>query len=229
MGDELERFHDELQQYGERWRATVPPARIPGEDWDSRQPHRWRLLVPGAAAAAILVVVVGVALVADRSNDGQSLSDTKPTATTTPAQTVTPTPVAPGDVVPWEPLDPTGVRLGAGGIDGQLEATNDPAPGEQLRFVVTLTAREGDVSLAQCPDYSIVERWSWDDFSVAKFALNCAAVPNRDSAGAPYLPDGVPVKFEMRGSGPGLDGGPETATWKLKAPGGPSLPIPLAG
>ena len=83
------------------------------------------------------------------------------------------------------------------------------------------------MSLDRCPDYSIVERWSWDDFSVARFALNCAAVPHRDAGGAPYLPEGVPVPFEMRASTPGPDGGPEATTWELEARGGPSLPIPL--
>lgn len=229
MGDEFERVHEELKQYGERWRATVPSAPIRDANRHSLPGHRWRLLVPGAAAAAILVVVAGVALGTGLSKDGRHLSDTGPTPTTTPAQTGTPTPIALGKVVPWEPLDPTGTRAAAGGIAGHLEVTNDPAPGEQLTFMVTLTARWRDVSLVRCPDYSIVDRWSWDDVGVATFALNCAAVPYRDSAGAPHLPEGVPVTFEMRGSGPGPDGGPEKATWKLKAPGGPSLPIPLAG
>ena len=158
MNEGPDRLHEEFEQYGARWRATVPPARLPGEGWEPPQPHRSRLLVPGTAAAAILAVVLGVALTADRATDGQSLSGTTPTATptttATSAPTATPTLVAPGGIVHCEPLDPTGVRFDAGRIDAELTDTDDPADGGELRFVVTLTAREGDVSLGRCPDYS---------------------------------------------------------------------------
>jgi hypothetical protein len=225
MGEELDRLHNELQQYGERWRATVPPAQVPRDDLGLLRDDGRRFLVPAAAAAAVLAAVVGIALGTGGSNDRPSLNEAKPTVSTTPTPTTTTTPVAPGDVVPWEPLDPTGAHLAEGGIDGSLELTTDPGPDEELLFRVTLTAREGDVSLAQCPDYSIIANWSWDDVVEARYALNCAAVPYRDSAGAPYLPDGVAVTFDMVGYG--LSGGPERTTWKLKAPGGPSLPIPI--
>lgn len=128
----------------------------------------------------------------------------------------------------FEPLSfrPAQTTSAYAGVDAELTTLSDPVPGKDLRFLVTLTAREGDVSLDPCPDYSTVQSADWDDFSVARFALNCAAVPYRDDDGVPYLPRGVPVRFEMRLNlfGPGAEA--PKAIWRLHAPGIRALAIP---
>ena len=112
---------------------------------------------------------------------------------------------------------------------GEITPLTDPVPGEELRFLVSLTARRGDVSLEPCPDYTMLKQGSWDDVSVARFALNCAAVPHRTAAGVPYLPEGVPVRFDMRLTllGPDIES-PKTI-WRLEAKDGPVLRIPTGG
>lgn len=112
------------------------------------------------------------------------------------------------------------------GVDGELAAVNDPVPGNELRFLVTLTARRGDVTLDPCPDYSMVQYASQDDSVEARFALNCAAVPYRDGEGVPYLPEDVPVRFEMSWMLLGPDVDAPKAIWRLEAPGGTALAIP---
>ena len=77
-------------------------------------------------------------------------------------------------------------------------------------FEVVLTAIVEDVSLDPCPDYSIGSE---------SYALNCEEVPYVDDAGSPYLPEGLPVRFEMRVP---IELEP-TTTWRLRAPGGPSF------
>ena len=80
--------------------------------------------------------------------------------------------------------------------------------------------------LDPCPDYTMLKQGSWDDVSVARFALNCEAVPYRDADGVPYLPEGVPVRFEMRLTLLGPDIENPKATWRLEAKDGPVLQIP---
>jgi hypothetical protein len=74
----------------------------------------------------------------------------------------------------------------------------------------------------------MVKQGSWDDMSVARYALNCAAVPYRDGEGVPYLPQGVPVRFAMRLTLLGPDIETPKTTWSLEAPGGPVLRIPTS-
>jgi len=112
------------------------------------------------------------------------------------------------------------------GLDAKLTTLSDPMPGEELSFQVTLTARRGDVSLEPCPDYSMAQYAAAADSVKARFALNCAAVPYRSAAGVPYLPTGVPVRFEMRWRLLGPDRDAPKAVWTLEAPGGPALAIP---
>jgi hypothetical protein len=110
-------------------------------------------------------------------------------------------------------------------VDGQLTALSDPVPGQELRFLVTLTARQGDVPLDPCPEYSMAQ-YGHDDSVEARFSLNCPQVPHRNATGVPYLPHDVPVQFEMRWTllGPDIDA--PKAIWKLEAPGAPALAIP---
>lgn len=381
MTDDLDRLDQELREYGERWRATIPTASVQHIHTYDSGPH-WRsyLLIP-AAAAAVIVVLLGVSLMT-----GKSTEDGRPATGQTPLPTTSAAP----EIVPWVPLNPThpdlplvtipaspdpaaagaappctakdlravstvgaaagtkvlsltihpaspdvscrvqghpavqflnhgetvdistvntsddstyrdpalvakgsvvtlslywgsnwctdpvgndririalesgsievdgygsspycngtpgsgpnSVGIGTfqpqsfrqvevtsayGGVDGDFAAVSDPVPGEELRFLVTLTARRGDVRLDPCPDYSMVQDASQDDSVEARFALNCAAVPYRDGDGVPYLPEGVPVRFEMSWMllGPDVEA-PKGATWTLEAPGGPALAIP---
>lgn len=84
-------------------------------------------------------------------------------------------------------------------VFASVKATGDlnrtAAPGETVRFTVTLTAPER-VSLAPCPDYTIAQ-YGAGVSSEQTYALNCAAVPYRDADGRPYLPSGTPVSFAM--------------------------------
>jgi hypothetical protein len=381
MTDDLDRLDRELREYGERWRATIPAASVRDfPAYDSDPDRRSRLLIL-AAVAAVIVVLLGVSLLSDRSaDDGQPATD----------QAVVPTTSAtPGGIVPWSPLDPAhpdipqvtipatpdpkaaaaappcttddlravsavgaaagttvlsltirpaspdvscrlqghpavefldhgqpvdiptvnapddsvyrdpalvtegsvvtlslfwasnwcaepvdndririaleqgwlevdgygrspgcnstpgsgpnSVRIDTfepesfqpvevtsayGGIDGELTTIGDPVPGEELRFLVILTARRGDVRLDPCPDYTMVQYPARDGSVTARFALNCAAVPYRDAEGVPYLPDDVPVRFEMRLTLLGPDAQAYKAGWTLEAPGGPAMTIP---
>jgi hypothetical protein len=380
MTDDLDRLDQELREYGERWRATVPTASVPHLPTDDPGPGwRSRLLIL-AAAAAVIVVLLGVSLVMGwRADDGRPATDQTPLPTTSAAT----------GVVPWTPLDPThpnipqvtipatpdpkaaaaappctaddlravstveaaagtavlsltirpaspevscrlqghpavqfldqgrpvdiptvnapddaayrdpalvargsvvtlslfwgsnwcadpvendrirvalqrgslevdgfgrspvcngapgsgpnSVSIGTfrpesfrpaevtsayGGVDGDLTTVSDPVPGEELRFLVTLTARRGDVRLDPCPDYSIVQYPEQDDAVKARLALNCTAVPYRDAEGVPYLPEDVPVRFEMKLTLLGPDAQANKAIWTLETPGGPALAIP---
>jgi uncharacterized protein DUF4232 len=124
-----------------------------------------------------------------------------------------PNPVGVGSFQPQSPREER-VTSAFARVEGELTA---------------LTAHDGDVALDPCPDYTMRQIGSWDDVSVARFALNCAAVPFRDAAGVPYLPEGVPVRFEMRLGLAGPDVQEPKATWSLDASGGPVLQIPAGG
>ncbi len=136
-----------------------------------------------------------------------------------------PNPVSVGTFEP-QSFRPAEVTSAYGGVDGDLTTVSDPVPGQELRFTVTLTARRGDVQLDPCPDYSMVQYPGQDDSVNARFALNCAAVPYRDAEGVPYLPEDVPVRFEMRLTLLGSEAQGYKATWTLEVPGGPALAIP---
>ena len=82
--------------------------------------------------------------------------------------------------------------------------------GEPVDFTVTLTSKR-DLSLAPCPDYSIML-----DGQRTRYALDCAAVPHLDAEGQPYLPAGVPVTFAMRADPPTVD--PTKLLWQLETP-----------
>jgi hypothetical protein len=125
-----------------------------------------------------------------------------------------------------ESFRPAEVTSAYGGVDGDLTAVSDPVPGEELRFLVTLTARRGDVRLDPCPDYSMVQYPEQDDSVKLRLALNCTTVPYRDAEGVPYLPEDVPVRFEMRLTLLRPDAQAYKAIWALEAPGGPALAIP---
>lgn len=139
-----------------------------------------------------------------------------------------PNAVAVGTFQPGSPR-PAAVTSAYRGVDGRLAAASDPVPGEELRFLVTLTARRGDVSLDPCPDYSMAQYASGGDTVDVRFGLNCAAVPYRDADGVPYLPEGVPVRFEMRLTLLGPDVVAAKSLWKLEASDGPVLAIPTGG
>lgn len=82
-----------------------------------------------------------------------------------------------------------------------------------------------DLPLAACPDYRIEIAGSLGPAAFHEWGLNCEAVPHRDADGAPYLPAGTPVTFEM---GPPLGAITDsTAVWTLLAPGNHVLKGPL--
>jgi hypothetical protein len=83
-----------------------------------------------------------------------------------------------------------------------------------VRFQVTLVSRR-DATLSPCPDYEM----SVGTRRVA-YALNCAGVRFRDTAGNPYLPAGKPVTFAMQGPYSGAATGPGSGklTWQLRVP-----------
>jgi hypothetical protein len=136
-----------------------------------------------------------------------------------------PNPVSIGTFQPRS-SQPAEVTSAYGAVEGELTAVSDPVPGEELRFLVTLTARRGDVRLDPCPDYSMVQYAAQDDSVEARFALNCTAVPYRGADGVPYLPEDVPVRFEMRLTLLGPDVQAPKAIWTLEVPDGPALAIP---
>lgn len=78
-------------------------------------------------------------------------------------------------------------------VGGNLDLT--ATTGAPVDFTVTLTSPE-DLVLDPCPDFRIVQT----DTAAHEeaHALNCAAVPDRDGHGRPYLPAGMPVMFAMR-------------------------------
>lgn len=198
-----------LQEYGARWRASVtetrpmtyPPAvgRVPGR----RRNYPW------IAAAAVVAITLGGTVWATGLLGGEQATPTDPLATP----------------VPWNALDPTrprfnadaGDRYAAIDIAGNLNLTARPGQGTVL-FTVTLTSPK-DLPLDPCPDFTITERFSYDDEVNAPYGLNCAAVPFRDEDGVPYLPAGTPVAFAMELTTPDVD--VPTLTWSLEVPGSP--------
>jgi hypothetical protein len=85
-----------------------------------------------------------------------------------------------------------------------------------IDFVVTLVARR-DVVLDPCPDY----RLGVSPDRGQELALNCAAVPWRDTLGRPYLPAGRPVRFAMHVGA--TDGTVQKYWWGIVAPGSPPV------
>lgn len=84
--------------------------------------------------------------------------------------------------------------------------------GQPLDLVITLVARH-DVVLDPCPDYVM----GANSGHGRRYALNCAAVPWRDSTGRPYLPAGRRVSFAMHlgGTLPRI----AKVWWRIVAPG----------
>ncbi len=98
-------------------------------------------------------------------------------------------------------------------VSGDLNLT--ASPGEQVRFLVTLTAPE-DVVLDPCPDYTITQHGAGVT-QAQRFALNCADVPYKDPEGRPYLPANTPVPFAMQTTA-GSDSA-RKLSWQLAVPG----------
>jgi hypothetical protein len=98
------------------------------------------------------------------------------------------------------PLQPEDLRPAeTRSIYGSLEVAGDldltSSPGEQVRFIITITSRR-DLVLDPCPDYTIAQ-YGDGVSQEQRFALNCAAVPYQDPEGRPYLPADAPVRFAM--------------------------------
>jgi hypothetical protein len=101
------------------------------------------------------------------------------------------------------------------GVSAQVAAPASVAASGRLRFVVTLTAPAGrDVPLDPCPDYKILFGGE-SGSTAASHALNCAAVPYRDTAGRPYLPAGIPVRFDMQADTPQSAAPAAKLVWQL--------------
>lgn len=97
-------------------------------------------------------------------------------------------------------------------VDGDL--TQTVRPGEQVRFVVTLTSPTR-VVLNPCPDYTIAAYGHGVD-NEQRFSLNCADVPFEDDGGRPYLPAHTPVRFAMKTIAPPRDA--PKFLWRLETP-----------
>jgi hypothetical protein len=77
------------------------------------------------------------------------------------------------------------------GVTAAIEAPKSVPAGSPVRLVISLTVPEGaGVLLNICPDYMVYV----GDRSQT-YALNCAAVPNLDSKGRPFLPGGSTTRF----------------------------------
>lgn len=195
-----------LSEYGARWREHVPVPPVPALPATPSLPHRRRWLV-FASAASVAALVAGTLWLTRDVGD-----DPKPAP---------PLPVDTMKVVPWAPLDPTAPVIPPGvyaGVvaDGDLTLTAEP--GAEVPFTITLTSPVG-VSLDPCPDYTISQRFSWDDVVEARFALNCDAVPYKDENGVPYLPADTPVAFAMTTTA-GEQVGTTGLDWALEVPDG---------
>lgn len=95
-------------------------------------------------------------------------------------------------------------------LAGSLDVT--AAANSTATFTVTVTAPRNLV-LAPCPDYTIsVNTPTGGDHP---YALNCAAVPTKDSQGHPMLPAGQPVTFQFQVPTGSQSG---TLTWSFGTP-----------
>ena len=104
---------------------------------------------------------------------------------------------APIMVKPFQPekAHPAEVRSAYALVDVAGNLNRTVTAGAELHFTVTLTSRRRLV-LDPCPDYTIAQ-YGPDGSQTNTFALNCAAIPAKDSEGRPYLPAGRPVRFAM--------------------------------
>jgi hypothetical protein len=78
-------------------------------------------------------------------------------------------------------------------------------PGERLEFTVEVVSPRR-VVLDPCPDYRI--QLYYGDYGLSEeheYALNCAAIPTRDSEGRPVLEAGRPVELQMFVTAPKVD------------------------
>lgn len=210
---DLDELDDRLKDYASRWRASLAERPSPeGITFVSmrsgtRRSHGWRAL----AAAVVVALAIGATVWATEIRHDTEHSPSK-------------TPEGPVHPVPWEPLDPTNpvFDAAAAAAYSSLTATGNLAltapAGGQVDFAVTLESPTR-ISLDPCPDFTISQQMSWDDFSDEPHALNCAAVPYKDSTGTPYLPAGQPVTFVMETMAPSVH--PEKLTWHLDVPNGP--------
>jgi hypothetical protein len=124
-------------------------------------------------------------------------------------------PIRVSDFAPTQFVAPADVSVFAGTrATGLLPAA--VGAGGQFGFVVVLTAAT-DVPLDVCPDYSI-RLGDVRDQIEEEYALNCTAVPHRDSAGRPFLPAGIPVTFNMRVSAPRVADTAAKLIWQLMVP-----------
>ena len=79
------------------------------------------------------------------------------------------------------------------------------SPGQRLEFTVRVVSPRR-VVLDPCPDYRI--QLYYGDYGLSEeheYALNCAAIPTRDSTGRPELLPGRPVEFQMFVTAPKVD------------------------
>ena len=104
------------------------------------------------------------------------------------------------------------------GVTATMDAPSVVAVGEPIRLTVTLTAPR-DIPLEPCPDILVGDYTQPPDGTNDRYALNCAAVPYRDSAGRPYLPATVPVRFAAEVPAANVGEGTKLL-WRLALPDG---------
>lgn len=98
--------------------------------------------------------------------------------------------------------DPVSIRTRAAG-GSSIRLTGQP--GERLEFTVEVVSPRR-VVLDPCPDYRI--QLYYGDYGLSEehaYALNCAAIPTRDSEGRPVLLPGRPVELQMFVTAPKVD------------------------
>jgi hypothetical protein len=145
MTEDLDRLDTELREYGERWRATIPEPVAPDPrlfgSGSSREPGGRSGLVLGAAAAAVVTVVLAISFAARGPDRAPTPSSQTPTPTTS---------TEPG-VVPWAPLDATHPTIPQVTIpaspDPAAAAAARPCRVDDLRVVHDIGGAAGTVVL----------------------------------------------------------------------------------
>jgi hypothetical protein len=172
---------------------------------------RWEQ--PILVAAVVAAVIWGSAsLAASRPGApvGPEPRQVLPVVMGTPTPSPWPPPTSkpgPNVVVPWRLLDPRYDTIPVENLPSGRVARFAAVYAQLHGNVVTLTAVGRDVSLDPCPDFNLVSNGSRE----RRYGLDCAGVPFRDDAKAPYLPAGQPVSFVI---GLAFD------AWELAAPDG---------
>jgi hypothetical protein len=167
-------------------------------------------LAPIASALAVISLTAGAWAVGDHGSHGGVLPPFPPS----PRPTYEPQPVRP---VTWRPLPPTYPQVADdfAYVAGTSAVLQRAVVGKPLNFVVSLASVAGPVVLTTCPDYTVTQRLG-GHVTRHRYALDCSHMPYRNKRGLPYLPQRLPVSFQMRL--PSYAGEDQHNTWTLDVP-----------